>query len=211
MKKVAFIIAALLSCGIAGAQSTWFCTEVGTKLHYVQTDGAGKQTSSYQNIVKDVAKEGGKTVITYDVYMPVLDRTSEGCQVWTDGKSFYTDAAASMGQIGSGLEVKGNAPVLPEKPSAGAKIEDCSVTIESLATTVKYSNIRFSREEEITTPAGAFVCWCLEYDTDSKMAFIQSSNKNEQWYAKGIGIVKYVMKDKKGKVQSVQELVQIEK
>lgn len=211
MKRTIVIVASLLACFVASAQSTWFCTQKGAVLSYVQTDADGKETNKFQNVVKDVEKKDGKTVITYDVVMPLLNRTSEGCQVWTDGSYFYTDAAASMGQIGNGLEVTGHGPVLPEDPTPGMSIPDCSVSIESLATTVNYSKIRFARQEQISTPAGDFVCWCLEYESNSKMAFIQTVSKNEQWYAKGVGLVKYVMKDKKGKVQSVQELVKIEK
>ena len=43
------------------------------------------------------------------------------------------------------------------------------------------------------------------------MAFVKATNLNEQWFAMGVGVVKYVMKDKKGNVPSVQELVKIEK
>ena len=116
-----------------------------------------------------------------------------------------------MGQMGSDLQVTGNAPILPENPVLGAKLENCTVSIASLATTMEYSDISFTKHEEITTEAGTFDAWCLEFKTNSKMAFIKATNLNEQWFAKGVGMVKYVIKDKKGKVQSTQELVKIEK
>jgi hypothetical protein len=43
------------------------------------------------------------------------------------------------------------------------------------------------------------------------MAFIKTVTTTEQWMAKDVGIVKTVTKDKKGKVQSVVELINIEK
>ena len=213
MKKVASILTVLvLSCVTMFAQKeTWFCSEPGTTLSYVSTDAAGAQTNSFQYVITDVQKEGGKTVISYNTIIPTINTAPTGCTVSSEGGWFYTDASASMGQMGSSLQASGNAPILPENPTIGEKLEDCSVSIASLATTVAYSKISFTRHEEITTPAGTFDAWCLEYTTNSKMAFVKAVNLNEQWFVKGIGVVKYVIKDKKGNVQSTQELVKIEK
>ena len=213
MKKVASILTVLIiSCGSAFSQNgTWFCSEPGTVLHYVSTDASGAQTNTFQYVITDVQKDGGKTVISYNTIIPTINASPTGCSVRSEDGWFYTDASASMGQMGSNLQVSGNAPILPENPSVGMKLDDCSVSIASLATTVSYSKISFTRHGDITTPAGTFDAWCLEFTTNSKMAFVKASNLNEQWFAKGVGVVKYVIKDKKGNVQSVQELVKIEK
>ena len=213
MKKVASILTVLIiSCGTAFSQNgTWFCSEPGTVLSYVSSDASGAQTNSFQYVITDVQKEGDKTVISYDTVIPTINAAPTGCTVRSEGGWFFTDANASMGQMGANLQVSGNAPILPENPSVGNKLDDCEVSIASLATTVSYSKISFTRHEEITTPAGTFDAWCLEFTTNSKMAFVKAVNLNEQWFAKGVGVVKYVIKDKKGNVQSVQELVKIEK
>lgn len=212
MKRIALLISALLFCGsFAFAQKTWFCSEPGTVLSYVTSDAAGQQTNSFQYIITDVKKDGNKTVISYDTVIPSVSAAPTGCTVTTEDGWFYTDAGASMGQMGSSLQVSGNAPVLPENPTLGMKLDDCQVSIASLATTVDYTDISLTRHEEITTPAGTFDAWCLEYKTNTKMAIMKVVNQNEQWFAKGIGVVKYVIYDKKGKVQNSQELVSIEK
>ena len=213
MKKVATILTVLFTaCGTAFSQNgTWFCSEPGTVLSYVSSDASGAQTNSFQYIIKDVKKDGNATVISYDTVIPTVNAAPTGCTVRTEDGMFYTDASASMGQMGSNLQVSGNAPILPENPAVGQTLEDCSVSIASLATTVSYSKISFTRHEQITTPAGTFDAWCLEFTTNSKMAFVKAVNTNEQWFAKGVGVVRYVIKDKKGNVQSVQELVKIEK
>ena len=197
-------------CAVAAAQDTWFAKDAGTKLNYQQTDAAGKVTNTFSYVVTSCTSEGGKTVINYDMIVPILDKPVS-CNVWTEGGKFHSDASGSLGSVGSDIKVSGNAPIIPENPSIGAKLENCTLSIESLATTADYTNVRISKHEEITTPAGTFDAWCLEYDTATKMAFIKAVTKTEQWMAKGVGVVKTVVKDKKGGIQSVTELASIEK
>lgn len=211
MKRLVLILAALFAiCTIAAAQSTWFAKDAGTKLGYEQKDADGKVTNSFSYIVTSCEKDGGKTVINYDMIVPILDKPVSAF-VWTEGGMFHSDAAGSLGSVGSDIKVSGNAPIIPENPTIGAKLENCSLSVESLATTADYSNIRFTKHEEITTAAGTFDCWCLEFDTATKMAFIKAITKTEQWMAKDVGVVKTVVKDKKGGIQSVTELVSVEK
>ncbi len=195
----------------ARSHGTWFCDKPGAKLHYVQKDADGKQTNEMFYTIKDVKKEGSKTVIFYDMLIPALGGEPIDCSVRSEGGWFYADPRSVTGQVGRNMDIKGNTPIMPEKPSAGLKLQDCTVTIPSMSTTANYTGVQFTRNEQVTTPAGTFDCWCLEYTTVSKVAFIKSTTTNEQWFAKGVGVVKYVMKDKSGKVQSVQELDKFEK
>ena len=205
------ILAALCAmCAVAAAQSTWFAKDAGTKLSYEQKDAQGKVTNSFSYLVTSCTSEGGKTVIDYDMIVPILDKPVS-CNVWTEGGKFHSDASGALGSVGSDIKVSGNAPILPESPALGAKLENCTLSIESLATTADYTNVRFTKHEEITTDAGTFDCWCLEFDTATKMAFIKAVTKTEQWMCKDVGVVKTVVKDKKGGIQSITELVKIEK
>ena len=143
--------------------------------------------------------------------IPALGEDPIECSVRSEGGWFYADPRSVTGQVGKNMNIKGNTPIMPEKPSSGLKLQDCTVVIESMSTTANYTDIKYTGSEQITTPAGTFDCWCLEYTTVSKVAFIKATTKNEQWFAKGVGVVKYVMKDKNGNVQSVQELDRFEK
>ena len=211
MKRTALILATLcMACIGAAAQSTWFAKDAGTKLNYEQKDATGKTTNSFQYVITGCTKEGGKTVIDYDMIVPILDKPVS-CNVWTEDGMFHSDASGSLGSLGSDITVTGNAPVIPESPAVGVKLQNCTLSIESLATTAEYTNVRITKHEEVTTAAGTFDCWCLEFDTATKMAFIKAVTKTEQWMAKDVGVVKTVVKDKKGGIQSVTELVSIEK
>ena len=116
-----------------------------------------------------------------------------------------------MGQFNKDLEIKGSAPAIPENPVIGDKIADCAISIESLMANCSYSNIRFTKHEQISTLAGTFDCWCLEYDVRGTVAFINIDTKVEQWMAKGVGDVLVITKSKGGKVQNVKELINIVK
>lgn len=215
MKHLISIFALVLACSAFASAQTWFCTEPGTRVSYIQKDAIGApQNGAVQYAIKDVAREGTSTVINYDV--TVADKSGAsvahpGCVAKTDGKVFTADAGAAMGQFDRSLDIKGSAPRIPENPVIGEKIADTSISIESLMANVSYSNIRFTKHEQISTLAGTFDCWCLEYDVRGTVAFINLDTRVEQWMAKGVGDVLVVIKNKGGKVQNVKELVNIVK
>ena len=208
MRKFFLSLTALVLCaGAFAQQGTWFSDKPGARLSYTRTGAA--QTESYQYVVTDVARDGGKTTITFQTVIPGVDAPKD-CQVWTEGGWFHMDVNSVMGQYGDPLGAKGNAPVIPEDPSVGQKLADCSVEIPGILTTANFSNVRISRRESVTVPAGTFDCWVLEYATDTKMAIVKSQSRTETWLAKGVGEVKSVTYDKKGKVLSTVELTSVE-
>ena len=118
-----------------------------------------------------------------------------------------------MGQYGPGLSVRGHGPILPEDPKVGEDLGDCSITIEALGASGHYSNVRFTGQETVETPAGSFDCWVLEYDYVSQVNMIikiKQVGTCKMWMKKGVGVVKNVLYDKKGKPTLVQELIKFE-
>ena len=212
MKRLFLTLVALSAlCAGAFAQDTWFCGDAGTKLDYIRKDAKGVvEGGNYQYVIKDKTVKDGKTTITFDVVMPGMP-TAADCKVWTDGNLYHTDVNASLGQFGEGMTAKGNAPLLPENPVIGASLGDCSISIDALMLTSEYTKVVFTKHEKITVAAGEFDCWCLEYDTTDKVMGLKAQNHTEQWIAKGIGDVKVITKDKKGRVVSEKELVKVAK
>ena len=208
MRKLILSLMALALCaGAFAQQGTWFCSKLGAKLSYTRTGAA--QTESYQYVVTGITQAGDKTTITFQTIIPGVDSPRD-CQVWTEGGWFHMDLNSVMGQYGDAMGATGNAPLVPEHPTAGQKLADCSVEIPGILTTASFSNVRMSRRETVTVPAGTFDCWVLEYATDSKMAIVKSQSRTETWLAKGVGEVKSVTCDKKGKVISTVELTAVE-
>ena len=216
MKKLALFLCALLAGNfLASAQQTWFCSKPGAKLTYVQKDARGKinNNGGYSYIIRDVDSQGGKTTILFDAIIVGLDGVAQdpvGCKVWSADGYFHTDARASMGQYGEAFSFKGHGPIIPENPSVGEKLDDSTITLEALATTANFTNARMSRHEEITTDAGTFDCWCLEYNVNAKVTIIKTESSAEIWLAKGVGVVRQITRDKKGKVTQTVELSSIE-
>ena len=194
-----------------GAHSTWFCNDVGTVLSYETTDAEGKSTNVYDYEITGRERRGGKTTIKFEMAIPGLSSDPVECSVWSAEGWFHTDARTLMGQMGDDLSASGHAPILPENPSVGMKLKDCTVTLPGIATTADYSDVRLSKHEKISVQAGTFDAWCLEYTTVAKVAFIKNTTTTEQWMAKDVGVVKTVTKDRKGKVQTVTELIKIQK
>lgn len=208
MRKLILSLVALAFCaGAFAQQGTWFCGTPGAKLSYTRTGAA--QTDTYQYVVTGVSRDGDKTTITFQTVIPGVE-DPKNCQVWTEGGWYHMDVNSVMGQYGDAMGATGNAPVVPEDPAVGQKLADCSVEIPGILTTASFTKVRMSRQETVTVPAGTFECWVLEYATDSKMAIVKSQSRTETWLAKGVGEVKSVTYDKKGKVLSTVELTAVE-
>ena len=206
MKRLVIFMAAIsLLSAPAQAQLTWFPKTIGGTLTYERDNG--KQKEQYQYKVTNVTEEDGKTTITFDNIIPSIQDPT-GCKVWTAEGRFHTDARTLMGQYGDLTGAKGHGPILPEKPSVGQALPDCTVEIPGILTTANFTNIKFTRHETLTVAAGTFDTWVLEYDTEAKVGFIKSNSHVIGWYAKGIGVVKEETWGKK-KIAASTELVAV--
>lgn len=216
MKRTLLLIAAMLFSFGAFAQETWFCSTPGKILKYANKTGGGKTNDYYTYHITGSNTEDGKTTISFNVEIESIKGVAQepvGCNVWTAEGYFHTNARAMMGQYGPGLSVKGHGPIIPEDPKVGEDLGDCGISIASLGTTGKYTNVRFTGQETIETPAGSFDCWVLEYNYASEVNLIMKIKQEgtcKMWMKKGIGVVKNVLYDKKGKTTLVQELISIE-
>lgn len=63
--------------------------------------------------------------------------------------------------------------------------------------------------EELTTPAGTFLCTKMSFIRKVKFSIISETEYVTSWYAKGVGLVKEECRNKKGKIQDTQELIAI--
>jgi hypothetical protein len=204
-------IALCALCASAAAQETWFCEQPGSKLSYVKKDAKGAPEGTiYEYAIKDKKVEDGRVTITYDIAITGMPVTT-GCSVWSDHGLFHSDAQAAIGQFGSDIKATGNAPVIPENPSIGDQIADCSIKIESLMLTTEYKKIKFTANGYVTVPAGSFDCWCLEYDVVDTAMGLKAESHVQQWMAKGIGEVKVTTTDKRGRVLSEKVLTKVAK
>lgn len=216
MKRHLFIAVALLASSLSlSAQQTWFPTKVGTKLTYASYDAKGKPTDTYTYTITDVAKDGGKTTISYSIDTFDAKGNSTGItvpgKIWTADGYYHVDVKASLNGVVNldAVTIKGHAPIIPENPKNGETLDDCHASIESLFVDIDWTNLKLTTGQSVTTPAGTFDAVLLEYDTNSKVAIIKVQSHTKEWYVKGIGTVRSEMYTK-GKLSSSRELTSID-
>jgi type 1 fimbria pilin len=101
-------------------------------------------------------------------------------------------ASANGGEV----TLEGNEISFPNSMTTGEKLNDGTVTMTLTMGTVKMKTIMnilnrtVLAAETITTPAGSFDCYKIEYLVETTMMGIKNSAKVVQWISKGIGTVK---------------------
>lgn len=218
MKK-AFLtaLATILTLGSAFSQvKTWISTDVGNTYLYEMTDAKGKVTGYTLNRITGVGTDEGKTTIYYHSYS--LDTNfKQGLHLtdimaWTYNGTFHADSKSALSSASMNLEkvteVKGSGLKLPEEVEVGHVMGDVSVSIPMILD-VKQTGMHVAARESLTTPAGTFDCIRIDADLESKALFIKMSGSGQQYYAKGVGLVKSTTYNKKGGVMGGQTLVAI--
>ena len=102
------------------------------------------------------------------------------------------------------IEVSGTALQLPNSLQEGQNLPDADMLAVINMSPIKMrltfimTNRKVVGEETITTPAGTFDCVVLTYDYESKMG-VKVTGSTKQWFAEGVGLVKQIDLNKKGK------------
>lgn len=197
------------------AQDLFFLNQPGKSVEYSIADAKGKVQSYSKSTVKEIKKKDAKNyTIVYS--SEVMDSKKKSLMdpmdvemVVVDGV-IQQDPVAAMGEAGKDVKIEGNYPVFPSELSVGQDLGDYSYTMKMMgvSTTTK-GGAKVTAKENITTPAGTFDCYKVESTSSTKAMFQTTKINTTSWYAKGIGVVRSETADKKGKVQTVQELVAV--
>ncbi|MDE6196540.1 MAG: hypothetical protein K2F91_01585 [Muribaculaceae bacterium] len=151
------------------------------------------------------------TLLTGDDYKAmIVNMLIEGAR-----NAGQTVSEADLNELDKGIRVRGELTIdLPAEPVADSKLANKSIKL-SIATNSMSMNLWEGKHlgfEDVETPAGKFEnCEKVSY-----VIKVNSPEGNEKtyctaWYAKGIGVVKTLETDKKGKVQSEEVLKSIKK
>jgi len=117
------------------------------------------------------------------------------------------------------LNVNGDKISYPSVMSVGKKLKDVETEIKSgmkngitiMTMKIKMTERTVEAIENITVPAGNFLCAKITYITDIKFGLVKQKQKTTEYIAKGIGIVKQESFDEKGRKVSSQVLTKLEK
>lgn len=158
------------------------------------------EIKTYMNYVYDAKTEVTKIVMmSADDFRSMIVRTLK-------------EAAQAEGQYISQMELddlekamttKGSLElIIDPKAEVGAKIPNSSLRLSAGQMTMNM-NIwegKFLGSESVTTDAGTFDCVKISYVLRSSTPAGNEKSNITAWYAKGIGLVKEIETDKKGKV-----------
>ncbi|MGA2821956.1 MAG: hypothetical protein ABSE72_00340 [Bacteroidales bacterium] len=228
MKITAFTMAVsflLLVC-LAKAQdcsSSFFLTKEGTKLGMTSYDKNGKETGKSVTTLVSIRKNG--TVTEYSLKSEITDSkgkirtmdytaTCEGDKVSVSMKSFLpSDLQKSSG--GADMQIEGNDIIFPNSVTIGEKLNDGNITMTvsigamTMKTTINIINRSVTGKESVTTPAGTWDCYKIEYNIETTVMNMTTKGKVRQWIAKGIGTVKSENYSEKGDLTGYSQVTSI--
>lgn len=227
LKKAAVvIIAALLSAAPVFAGDHFFPTKKGMVQLTANLNEKGRVEAYNRLTVKDVKGSGGDMTVVYAV--EVLDRHHK--PVGKAGAREYSVKIAGgvlefelknmmdafFAAKGMTYELTAGKLRIPSNMAAGSRIEDSwmNMTVKvpiigEVTADVKMTDMRCTGVETVTVGAGTFEAYkVVSTSTTNTKGWGKPVivNRGTTWYARGIGAVKSVNIDEKGKVESSSEL-----
>ena len=205
----------------------FFHFESDTKIEMTQYDKKGKTTSLTQTTIEDITETDGQ--VEAKITSTVLDKKGEELHTGTytiacTENGYEIDVANMLnpavlkGTYGMEVDITGDALFFPNDLNVGKELEDGSAEIvvsssgiKIMTSTFNLTNRKVVLEESVTTAAGTFDCYKIEYDFNMKLGFVKKNYKVVQWIAEDIGVVKDETYNEKGKLESSSALTKFEK
>ena len=194
--------------------STFYPFTEGTVSTVTSYDKKGKVIGSQEVTITEVAAINGHTTakakaILKDNTNEVLTETEFGVTCKDDGVEIDISSILSPGLFeqfkGMETEISGTNVILPNNLAEGDVLPDADMLMKidmsgiTMNMTVTMTDRKVISQESLTTPAGTFDCYVIEYTSKVKMG-IAKTGKSRQWIAKGVGLVKHEDYTKKGKL-----------
>lgn len=225
-KTLSFLILILILAYAAGAQdcsSSFFLVKEGMKVEMTNYNKKGKPAGKTVTTLVSAKQTG--TTTEYSLHSESTDAKGEtsamdytascdGNKISINMKGFLPPemlASANGGEV----TLEGNEISFPNTMTAGEKLNDGSVTMTlkvgtmTMKTIMNIVNRTVVGTETITTPAGSFDCYKVEYLVETTMMGIKSSAKVRQWISKGIGTVRSENYSVKDELQGYSEVTAI--
>jgi hypothetical protein len=226
MKRIIFLLIAFCVAQLLQAQEIFFPQKEGTVLTYKTFDKKEKETGTIRYTVKSIKKSGDNMDITYQyesidtkdkpLFNDEITVHKKGDVLYFDMSNFINKAAFQQnGKIPAEVQVTGNNMEIPLNPAAGASLPDASVEMAmkmgfvNMKISASVTNRKFEGKESLTTKAGTFDAYRFSGLVSTSSIGIKMNTTINEWYAKGIGIVKSVNLDKSGKMVSYIELAEV--
>lgn len=226
MKKLIILTCVLLVGIVLPAQEIFFPTKEGAVLTYKTFDKKDKETNVVRYTIKDLKVSGSDMVITYQyesvdpkgkvLYVDEITIHQKGDKLYFDMSNFVNKAMFQQNaEISPEIEIVGNNMEIPSHPKPGDVLPDASVEISmnmgfvNLKVTANVTNRKVEAIESIAVKAGTYNAYKFSSEVSSSAMGIKVKSRNIEWYVKGVGMVKSEQYDKKDKLQSYTELIEM--
>ncbi|MBR2947226.1 MAG: hypothetical protein IKC17_01395 [Bacteroidales bacterium] len=187
----------------------------GLELKYANYDEDGEISGYYIMKVVSVSGNFSKGEIVFDQhffdedYEPVFDDNNLRMVVSVGPDGHYS----KMDELGKLMKVqedvsKGDVSTIPSDIEVGSVIDNGVMNVKAgnMSAKILTSDRKVVRKETITTSAGEFEAFVVK-ETQITKAVISKEYHLETWYVRGIGAVKQLVYDRKGRLEMSQELV----
>ncbi len=218
MKQIGTLItlAFFLTTGMQ-AQQPYYPTKEGVSLTYADKSGKGKiEAYSQMTITKvEMTDELNFSITTatraMDDKKNDLFKEPIVTTVHVRNGAVEFDPSSMTGKIMAGMKITGDSFTLPANASVGTVLGDYSVTVSmgAIKTTTGFTDVKVTGKETLDIAGQSLECLIVECTALSKVMGMKQEATEKVWYARGIGQVKMEMYNKKGKLQSGQELIEV--
>lgn len=228
MKKIAFLsLLSILNFGLQAQEcSTYFNFTKGARAELTSYDGKNKVVAQMKYLISDFKPASGGFLLvieteTYDAKGNLLAKGESYGKCKNGGYSTEIRNISSA-MIPKSADIKmnieGDELVYPSAMKTGDKLPNASFKIGAalssgmniMNATGDITNRKVEGMVTVETPAGKFDCQKITYDLALKLLG-NRTYKTEEYLAKGIGVVKQVQYNDKGKIESSLILTKLQK
>lgn len=218
MKKIStlIILTLFLTIGMQ-AQQPYYPTKEGVSLTYAEKNGKGKIEGYSQTTVTKVEVTDGQN---YSITVASQAMDNKKKEIFSEPMVLTVniregavefDPSSMAGKMMAGMKISGDSFTLPVDASVGTIFDDYSVTVSigAIKTTTNFTNVKVTGKETLNIAGRNLECLIVECAAFSKVMGMKQEMTEKMWYTPGIGQVKTMMYNKKGKLLSTQELIEV--
>lgn len=215
-----------LGAGYAQNCLSFMPLEEGYQWETTSFNKKGKEEGKSTSVIKVVSSDGDASSATVD--MTVSDGKEEHSSTYTitcDGSTIKMSMSVfipeeQMKQMesseGMDIELDMDDMEFPGHLEVGQELKDAKMTMSAkmngmqvMSSTTIIKSRKVVSIETITTSAGTFECFKIEQVSEFSMGFMKKEFKSVSYVAEGVGVVRSENYNKKGEIDSYQEITAI--
>lgn len=223
--KIIVILLFVTATTLAQDCSTFYPFTKGTVATVTTYDKKGKIMATQETTITEVGNINGNTSATASAKLKdkkgeLITETNYNVTCKNSGVEIDIASMMSPGLFdqfkGMETNITGTNVVLPNNLAVGDALPDAEMQLNiDMSGIVMNMNVAMTdrkviAQEPLTTPAGTYDCYVIEYTSRVKMGMAKTSTA-KQWIAKGVGLVKQEEYNKKGKITSRSLLTAFDK